>query len=146
MIAVLFLSIPPTLGKILVLKIKENQSRILIGETKNRRPIIGCFFSRAYVGITRGLPSIVMADQNNNVVWPSDYFKLIINEKSSIRKINLRLSINEVIEEVLDVPAAITKASCHGIDTKEGNDVEPSVTFEVLKSFGFVVSYIDYAR
>ena len=45
MIAVLFLSIPPTLGKILVLKIKENQSRILIGETKNRRPIISWFFS-----------------------------------------------------------------------------------------------------
>ena len=93
------------------------------------------FFPRAYVGITRGLPSIVMADQNNNVVGPSDYFKLIINEKSSIRKINLGLSINEVIEEVLDVPAAITKASYHGINTKEGNEVEPSVTFEVLKSF-----------
>ena len=75
-----------------------------------------------------------MADQNNNVVGPSDYFKLIINEKSSIRKINLGLSINEVIEEVLDVPAAITKASCHGIDTKEGNEVEPSVTFDVMKS------------
>ena len=73
MIAVLFLSIPPTLGKILVLKIKENQSRILIGETKNQRPIISWFFPRAYVGITRGLPSIVMADQNNNVVGPSDY-------------------------------------------------------------------------
>ena len=113
MIAVLFLSIPPTLGKILVLKIKENQLRILIGETKNRRPIISWFFPRAYVGITQGLPSIVMADQNNNVVGPSDYFKLIINKKSSIRKINLGLSINEVIEEVLDVPAAITKASCH---------------------------------
>ena len=92
------------------------------------------FFPRAYVGITRGLPSIVVVDQNNNVVGPSDYFKLIINDKYSIRKINLGLSINEVIEEVLDVPAAITKASCHGIDTKEGNEVEPSVTFEVLKS------------
>ena len=75
-----------------------------------------------------------MADQNNNVVGPSDYFKFI-NEKSSIRKINLGLSINEDIEEVLDVPAASTKASCHGSDTKEGNEVEPSVTFEVLKSF-----------
>ena len=30
--------------KILVLKIKENQSRILIGETKNQRQIISCFF------------------------------------------------------------------------------------------------------
>ena len=40
----IFLSIPPTLGKILVLKIKENQSRIFVGETKNRRPIIGWFF------------------------------------------------------------------------------------------------------
>ena len=68
------------------------------------------------------------------MVWPSDYFKLIINEKSYIRKINLWISINEDIEEVLDVPVAITKASYHGIDTKEENEVEPSVTFEVLKS------------
>ena len=96
-----------------------------VAKPKNRRPIIGFFFTRAYVGITRGLPSIVKADQNNIVIGPSDYFKLIINEKSSIRKTNLGLSINEVIEEVLDVPAAITKASCNGIDTKEGNETEP---------------------
>ena len=68
-----------------------------------------------------------MADQNNNVVGPTDYFKLIINKKSSIRKINLGLSINEVIEEVLDVPAAITKGAAMGSTPKKEMRLSPQL-------------------
>ena len=72
-----------------------------------------------------------MADQTNNVVGPSDYFKLIINERSSIKKINLGLSINEAIE--VD-PTRMYQLRLPKRAAIEGNEVKPSVTFEVLKS------------
>ena len=70
-----------------------------------------------------------MADQNNNVVGPSDYFKLIINEKNKSRVINKQSYRRGVGCTSWDYQGELP-----WIDTKEGNEVEPSVTFEVLKS------------
>lgn len=79
-----------------------------------------------------------MADQNNNVGEEADYFKIIIYpNKSSIRKVNLKFSINDVVTEIDDT-ITITK-----ITAEDGVEVDPTLTFAVLKSFGFVYCILE---